>query len=113
MKTVEAWPQSLPGLSERFLTESRSDGRNGSRSRFLSRSGASDQNRYFGHARAAEGTAIQSARLVPGSMLIFQKHYGEPLALEANGHQIALGETVKVGDKFGIRILSLGKTSPS
>ncbi len=50
--------------------------------------------------------------LVPGSMLIFQKHYGEPLALEANGHQIALGETVKVGDKFGIRILNLGKASP-
>ncbi len=50
--------------------------------------------------------------LVPGSMLIFQKHYGDPLVLEANGRQIALGETVKVGDKFGIRILSLGKTNP-
>jgi flagellar motor switch protein FliN len=45
--------------------------------------------------------------LVPGSMLIFDKHYAEPLALEANGLPIATGETVKVGDKFGIRILQM------
>jgi flagellar motor switch protein FliN/FliY len=45
--------------------------------------------------------------LVPGSMVIFDKHYAEPLSLEANGRQIATGETVKVGDKFGIRILKV------
>jgi len=45
--------------------------------------------------------------LVPGSMLVFDKHYAEPLALEANGLPIATGETVKVGDKFGIRILQM------
>jgi flagellar motor switch protein FliN len=45
--------------------------------------------------------------LVPGSMIIFDKHYAEPLSLEANGLQIATGETVKVGDKFGIRILQI------
>ncbi len=45
--------------------------------------------------------------LVPGSMLIFDKHYVEPLTLEANGLPIATGETVKVGDKFGIRILQM------
>ncbi len=48
--------------------------------------------------------------LVPGSMLLFAKHYAEPLTLEANGLAIATGETVKVGDKFGIRILQI---SPS
>jgi len=42
--------------------------------------------------------------LVPGSMVVFDKHYAEPLTLEANGLPIATGETVKVGDKFGIRI---------
>lgn len=45
--------------------------------------------------------------LVPGSMIIFDKHYAEPLSLEANGLRIATGETVKVGDKFGIRILQI------
>jgi len=45
--------------------------------------------------------------LVPGSMIIFDKHYAEPLSLEANGLLIATGETVKVGDKFGIRILQI------
>jgi flagellar motor switch protein FliN len=45
--------------------------------------------------------------LVPGSMLIFDKQYAEPLVLEANGLPIATGETVKVGDKFGIRILQI------
>jgi flagellar motor switch protein FliN len=45
--------------------------------------------------------------LVPGSMLVFDKHYADPLSLEAAGQPIAIGETVKVGDKFGIRILHL------
>ena len=47
--------------------------------------------------------------LVPGSMLIFDKHYAEPLMLEANGLPIATGETVKVGDKFGFRILQMAE----
>ena len=42
--------------------------------------------------------------LVPGSMLTFEIHCDEPLSLEAGGHPIAIGETVKVGDKFGLRI---------
>ena len=42
--------------------------------------------------------------LVPGSMLTFDSHCDEPLSLEAGGHPIALGETVKIGDKFGLRI---------
>jgi flagellar motor switch protein FliN/FliY len=42
--------------------------------------------------------------LVPGSMLTFEAHCDEPLTLEAGGKPIALGETVKIGDKFGLRI---------
>ncbi|MCG8648409.1 MAG: FliM/FliN family flagellar motor C-terminal domain-containing protein [Pirellulales bacterium] len=42
--------------------------------------------------------------LVPGSMLTFDSHCDEPLTLEAGGQPIATGETVKIGDKFGLRI---------
>ena len=42
--------------------------------------------------------------LVPGSMLTFDAHCDEPLTLEAGGRPIATGETVKIGDKFGLRI---------
>ncbi len=46
--------------------------------------------------------------LVPGAMLTFDKTCDEPLELEVGGHIFACGEAVKVGDKFGIRIRSLG-----
>ncbi len=42
--------------------------------------------------------------LIPGSMLTFDTHCDEPLTLEAGGHPIATGETIKIGDKFGLRI---------
>ncbi len=42
--------------------------------------------------------------LVPGSMLTFDAHCDEPLTLEAGGKPIATGETIKIGDKFGLRI---------
>ena len=45
--------------------------------------------------------------LVPGSMLTFGTHCDEPLILEAGGTQIATGETVKIGDKFGLRVRQL------
>lgn len=46
--------------------------------------------------------------LVPGSMLTFDTHCDQPLRLSAGGHPIATGETVKIGDKFGIRIREIG-----
>jgi len=45
--------------------------------------------------------------LVPGAMLTFNKHYADPMELEAAGHRIANGEIVKIGDKFGVRILEI------
>lgn len=42
--------------------------------------------------------------LVPGAMLTFEAHCDEPLMLEVGGQVIATGETVKIGDKFGLRV---------
>ena len=42
--------------------------------------------------------------LVPGAMLSFDVHCDDPLTLEAGGSPIASGETIKIDDKFGIRI---------
>jgi flagellar motor switch protein FliN/FliY len=49
----------------------------------------------------------QIVNLVPGSMLTFDTHCDEPLVLEAGGTPIATGETIKIGDKFGLRIREL------
>jgi flagellar motor switch protein FliN/FliY len=48
--------------------------------------------------------------IVPGSMLTFDAHCDEPLTLEAGGKPIATGETVKIGDKFGMRIRDILNT---
>ena len=45
--------------------------------------------------------------LVSGTIIQFDKQYDEPLTLEVAGHQIAEGEAVKVGDKFGIRLTAI------
>jgi flagellar motor switch/type III secretory pathway protein FliN len=45
--------------------------------------------------------------LGPGSIIQFEKSCEEMLELEAGGQPIALGEAVKVGDKFGLRITSI------
>ena len=52
-------------------------------------------------------TVGQVISLVPGSMLTFDSHCDSPLVLEAAGTPLATGETVKVGDKFGLRIRRL------
>ncbi len=45
--------------------------------------------------------------LGPGSLLQFEKSCEELLELEVNGHRVAVGEAVKVGDKFGIRLSAM------
>jgi flagellar motor switch protein FliN/FliY len=56
-------------------------------------------------------TARQPVRaileLVPGSILQFDKLCDETLTLEVADHPVAEGETVKVGDKFGLRVTSM------
>ena len=45
--------------------------------------------------------------LGPGSLLQFEKSCEELLELEVNGQAVAVGEAVKVGDKFGIRVSAM------
>ena len=45
--------------------------------------------------------------LVPGAIIQFNKSCDEMLTLEAGGQAVALGEAVKVGDKFGLRVTSI------
>ena len=45
--------------------------------------------------------------LTSGSSIPFEKKHDEPLTLEAGGHEFAIGEAIKVGDKFGLRIREL------
>jgi flagellar motor switch/type III secretory pathway protein FliN len=45
--------------------------------------------------------------LVPGSILQFNKTCDETLTLEVGNQTVAEGETVKVGDKFGLRVTSI------
>jgi flagellar motor switch protein FliN/FliY len=56
-------------------------------------------------------TSRQSVRsilqLVPGSIIQFDKPCGEMLSLEVGNRRVAEGETVKVGDKFGLRLTSM------
>jgi flagellar motor switch protein FliN/FliY len=43
----------------------------------------------------------------PGTLLHFKKPCDEPLALSVGNCQVAVGEAVKVGEKFGLRITSM------
>lgn len=45
--------------------------------------------------------------LSPGSIIQFDKRCDESLELRVDGQNVALGEAVKVGDKFGLRITSM------
>lgn len=45
--------------------------------------------------------------LVPGSIIQFDKSCEDPLCLEVAGRPLALGEAVKVGEKFGLRITAM------
>ena len=45
--------------------------------------------------------------LAPGTILHFEKSCDDPLTLSIGHCDIAVGETVKVGEKFGLRIMSM------
>ena len=54
--------------------------------------------------RQALGRIVE---LGPGSIIQFDKSCEELLELSVGDHPVASGEAVKVGDKFGLRILSI------
>jgi flagellar motor switch protein FliN/FliY len=45
--------------------------------------------------------------LAPGTILHFSKAFDEPLTMSVGGCDVAVGEAVKIGDKFGLRIASM------
>src|SRR5437763_14718355 len=45
--------------------------------------------------------------LAPGTILHFTKPCDDPLTLSVGHCDVAVGETVKVGDKFGLRLTSM------
>jgi flagellar motor switch protein FliN len=45
--------------------------------------------------------------LAPGTILHFAKPYDDPLTVSVGHCDVAVGETVKVGDKFGLRVTSM------
>lgn len=45
--------------------------------------------------------------LAPGTILHFSKACDEPLEVSVGGCDVAVGEAVKVGDKFGLRVTSM------
>lgn len=45
--------------------------------------------------------------LAPGTILQFSKSCDDPLTLSVGGCEVGVGETVKVGDKFGLRLTSM------
>jgi flagellar motor switch protein FliN/FliY len=47
-------------------------------------------------------------RLGVGAIIEFSKRSDEPLELLINNKTIAMGETVKVGENFGLRITQIG-----
>jgi flagellar motor switch protein FliN len=45
-----------------------------------------------------------SARLGPGAVIAIGKQTGDRLDIRVNGHLVARGEAVTVGDRYGVRI---------
>jgi flagellar motor switch protein FliN/FliY len=59
---------------------------------------------------ASQRKSIQEIiELGPGTIVKFDKTYDEPMELMVGNRSLALGEVVKVGDKFGLRIRGLVK----
>jgi flagellar motor switch protein FliN/FliY len=52
-------------------------------------------------------TVSSARRLSLGMIIEFSKHVDDPLDLLINNHPIGKGETVKVGERFGLRISAI------
>jgi flagellar motor switch/type III secretory pathway protein FliN len=55
-------------------------------------------------------TKLPVGRIVeigPGSIIQFNQSCEQPLSLAVGDHEFAVGEAVKVGEKFGLRITSM------
>ncbi len=52
-------------------------------------------------------TVARVVEIGPGAIIQFDKSCEAPLTLEVEGVEVALGEAVKIGDKFGLRVDSI------
>lgn len=50
--------------------------------------------------------------LAPGALIELQRSASEPVDILANGHCIARGEIVVIGEHFGVRVTELGSPLP-
>ena len=50
--------------------------------------------------------------LAPGALFELQRSASEPVDILANGHCIARGEIVVIGEHFGVRVTELGSPLP-
>jgi len=46
-------------------------------------------------------------QITPGMMLQFEKNCDTPMAIEVDGQPIASCEVVKVGDRFGVKLIDV------
>jgi len=53
-------------------------------------------------------TTAEIMRLGPGAIIEFVKSSDEPLELLINNKTIGMGEAVKVGENFGLKITQIG-----
>jgi len=53
-------------------------------------------------------TLTEVMRLGPGAIIEFSKASDEPLELMVNNQPIGVGEAVKVGENFGLKITQIG-----
>ena len=53
-------------------------------------------------------TVAEIMRFGPGAIIEFSKANDEPLELMVNNKTIGLGEAVKVGENFGLRVTQIG-----
>lgn len=51
--------------------------------------------------------------LAPGALIELQRSASEPVDILVNGHCIARGEIVVIGEHFGVRITELGSPLPT
>jgi flagellar motor switch protein FliN len=56
---------------------------------------------------ATQQPVSRVVELAPGTILHFAKPCDEPLTLSVGHCEVAVGETVKVGEKFGLRLTSM------
>ncbi len=56
---------------------------------------------------ARKMTVGELGELAPGSIIEFKKSHEQPLTLEIGTHQLAEGEAVRVGEKFGLWITAI------